>query len=69
MTKTAAELEAIYAEFEDDYAYYTDEELAETPAQRKARLAKVKPVAKGHCRKCGAHIGRGVAFHEKVCAG
>ena len=22
---------------------------------------------KGHCRHCGEHIGRGVAFHERKC--
>lgn len=50
------------------YAYYTDEELAETPAQRKTRLAKSK-IAKGVCSKCGKHIGRGLHFHEKACQG
>lgn len=60
---------AILDEWESDYAYYTDEELAESPRERKARLAAEREVPKGHCRKCGAHIGRGVAFHEKACNG
>ena len=30
---------------------------------------QAEPVAKGHCRKCGKHIGRGVRFHEKACKG
>ena len=28
-----------------------------------------KPLKKGYCRKCGEHIGRGIAFHEKRCEG
>jgi hypothetical protein len=27
-----------------------------------------KKMPKGHCRHCGKHIGRGIAFHEKRCA-
>lgn len=26
-----------------------------------------KKAAKGDCRFCGEHIGRGVALHEKAC--
>lgn len=29
----------------------------------------VEPVPKGHCRKCGRHIGRGVMLHAKKCKG
>lgn len=25
--------------------------------------------AKGHCPKCGKHIGRGIGFHKKRCEG
>lgn len=28
-----------------------------------------KPLAKGACRHCGVHIGRGVHFHERACQG
>lgn len=57
--------------FSDEYSHYTDDELAESPNQRKARLArKQSQVAeKGHCRKCGQHVGRGVGLHEMRCAG
>lgn len=56
----------------DDRSYYSDEELAETPAERMERiradqLRKIAP--KGTCRKCGKHIGRGIAFHERACRG
>jgi len=58
---------------EDDYGHFTEQEWNETPAQMRARLkdearAKAKPAAKGHCRHCGKHIGKGVAFHEKACS-
>lgn len=53
---------------DDDRAYYSDEELAETPAQRKARLA-APVVPKGTCPKCGEHIGKGIHFHVKACNG
>lgn len=54
---------------DDDYrAYYTDEELAESPAQRKARMARLA-VPKGTCPKCGEHIGKGIHFHMKACNG
>lgn len=57
---------------DSDYrAYYSDDELLETPAQRKARLAaeKAAPVGKGCCKKCGEHIGRGLWRHERSCDG
>lgn len=28
-----------------------------------------KPIEKGHCPKCGRHIGRGLHFHQKACDG
>lgn len=41
-------------------------------AQQAAEQEKpesVKAVPKGHCRKCGKYIGRGVYFHERKCTG
>ena len=35
---------------------------------RQAQAAAEKP-AKGVCRKCGKHIGRGLYLHEKACQG
>lgn len=51
----------------DDYSRYTDQELAESPNDRKARLAGEQDVPKGTCRKCGQHIGKGIHFHERAC--
>lgn len=57
----------VLAKMDDDYrAYYTDEELAETPAQRKARL-QAPATPKGVCPKCNEHIGRGLHMHMKAC--
>jgi hypothetical protein len=37
---------------------------------KKAGGEKSSPViAKGTCRKCGKHVGKGVHFHEKTCEG
>jgi len=55
---------------ESSLAYFTEEELEETPAQMDSRLRRKRQKAatpKGHCPKCGKHIGRGVAFHMKAC--
>lgn len=51
-----------------EYAYYSDEELAETPAERADRIKAAK-TPKGVCHKCGKHIGKGIAFHTKACNG
>lgn len=78
-----AALRKVMSSQDDEYrAYYTDEELAETPAQRKARMQNrfmaeaVEKVAaanpglpKGTCPKCREYIGRGVHFHAKACNG
>lgn len=29
----------------------------------------IETPAKGHCPKCGKHIGRGIGFHKKRCEG
>lgn len=67
-----AAMKKVVSENSDDYrAYFTDEELAETPAQRKVRLQakKATPVPKGSCKRCGVHIGRGLWRHEQSCDG
>lgn len=39
--------------------------------RRQAALREEAPASdrpkKGHCRHCGEHVGRGVAFHERSC--
>lgn len=56
----------------DERAYYTDEELAETPAQTQARLRLEqlkRNTPKGVCPKCGKHVGKGIARHTEACNG
>lgn len=67
MTDFAA-YKKILATMDDDRAYFTDEELAESPAERKARLAAAS-LPKGTCPQCRVHIGKGVHFHVKHCKG
>lgn len=66
-------LKKVTMERDDDYrAYYTDQELEETPAQRLVRLKAEREapvVPKGTCKKCGEHIGRGLWRHEQACEG
>lgn len=74
-----AKMREVMGADEDDYrAYYTDEELEETPAQRKVRLAAYRAAKEnakaakhrpGVCPKCGEHIGRGIIFHVRACDG
>lgn len=48
--------------------YHTEQRHIE---RRRALLREEAPaegeVKKGHCRHCGEHVGRGVAFHERAC--
>lgn len=56
----------------DDRSYYSDEELAETPAETQARIRHeqaMRSVPKGTCWKCGKHIGKGIAKHVEACDG
>lgn len=43
--------------------------MLDDPAMWEKPKRKPLVVAKGHCKKCGKHIGRGVVFHEKACNG
>ena len=56
------------------YAIEAYEKVAELgkqpdPISASAPKALEKPVKKGYCRKCGAHVGRGVYGHEQKCSG
>lgn len=37
--------------------------------EKPQKQAEPAVVPKGHCAKCGLHIGRGVKLHEKRCEG
>lgn len=41
--------------------------IRQNPANRQDAAGDA--ARKGHCPKCGQHIGRGVAFHAKSCKG
>lgn len=71
MNYHAAYIDALEEDGDSERSLYTEQELLETPNQRKARLQaeKAAPVAKGCCKKCGEHIGRGLWRHEQSCGG
>lgn len=52
-------------------SYDTDWSLIDFSEPKKTGGAKASPVSvpKGHCPKCGKHIGRGLHFHVKACSG
>ena len=49
-------------------AYHIDEAPKKIDEDATPKVVE-KPFKKGYCRKCGEHIGRGIAFHEKRCEG
>ncbi len=50
-------------------AWTPPEEVLEEDMTLREDLPFPEELLSGHCPKCGKHIGRGVAFHEKHCKG